>query len=411
MLICCNSSLAKTADVKNAGNLDYVASWHLKSADMIQKNPCIQTALVSTNSITQGDQVAILWKSLFQRNIKIDFAWRTFKWNNEARGKAAVHCVIIGFSSSNLYRQKRIFGDMQMYLPGNINPYLLDAPDILVESRSKPVSNVASMIFGNMPNDDGDLMVSIEERDKILSQYSEAIAFIRPFIGAKEYIQGLDDKYCLWLENVSPTKYAHIPIVREKIARVREHRAKSTRKKTRDDANIPMLFQERRQPNTEYILVPRHSSENRPYIPIGFMPADYICGDTNLLIPDATLYEFGVLISNIHMAWMRVVGGRLKSDYRYSAQIVYNNFVWPQADEKHPAMISKTAQHILDIRQHYTDSSLSVLYDNDLMPPDLRRAHQDNDRAVWEAYGRAWPISDEAACVAHLMKLYQEVMK
>lgn len=388
-----------------------MASWHLKSADMIQKNPCIQTALVSTNSITQGDQVAILWKSLFQRNIKIDFAWRTFKWNNEARGKAAVHCVIIGFSSSNLYRQKRIFGDMQMYLPGNINPYLLDAPDILVESRSKPVSNVASMIFGNMPNDDGNLMVSIEERDKILSQYSEAIAFIRPFIGAKEYIQGLDDKYCLWLENVSPTKYAHIPIVREKIARVREHRAKSTRKKTRDDANIPMLFQERRQPNTEYILVPRHSSENRPYIPIGFMPADYICGDTNLLIPDATLYEFGVLISNIHMAWMRVVGGRLKSDYRYSAQIVYNNFVWPQADEKHPAMISKTAQHILDIRQHYTDSSLSVLYDNDLMPPDLRRAHQDNDRAVWEAYGRAWPISDEAACVAHLMKLYQEVMK
>ena len=374
---------------------------------MMKRNRSIHSCLVSTNSITQGEQVAILWKPLLRSGISIDFAYRTFKWINEAKGKAAVHCVIIGFSLSRLSQQKQIFDDVQIFVAENINPYLVDAPDVIIESRSKPLCAVSIMQKGSQPTDDGYFVLSPEERNELISQFPDATQLIRPFIGAKEYINGLSDRYCIWLQDVSPAKYAHIPLIRERIAKVKEFRLNSRKAKTRKDADTSMLFQEIRQPKSDYILVPRHSSENRRYIPLGFMSKEYICGDSNLLIPNASLYEFGILVSNIHMAWMRTVSGRLKSDYRYSAQIVYNNFIWPQADEKQRTRISETSERILDVRQKYPDASLAVLYDDDLMPHDLRRAHQDNDRAVWEAYGRAWPIGDESACVAHLMKLYQ----
>ena len=395
-------------DNDSVGNLDYVSCWYWKSAEMMKKNWNTHTCLVSTNSITQGEQVAILWKPLLQIGVKIDFAWRTFKWSNEAKGKAAVHCVIIGFSLGGHSLKKLIFDDVQIFTADNINPYLVDAPDVIIESRSKPLCAVSNMLKGSQPTDDGHFVLSLEERNELLSQFPDAAQLIRPFIGAKEYIQGLSDRYCFWLQDVSPAKYAHIPLIRERIAKVREFRLNSRKAKTRQDADTPMLFQEIRQPESEYILVPRHSSENRRYIPLGFMPKEYICGDSNLLIPNASLFDFGILVSNIHMAWMRTVSGRLKSDYRYSAQIVYNNFVWPQLDEKQRARITETAMKILEIRQKYPDASLAVLYDNDMMPPDLHHAHQDNDRAVWEAYGKAWPIGNEAACVAHLMRLYQQ---
>ncbi|MHC1787269.1 MAG: class I SAM-dependent DNA methyltransferase [Christensenellales bacterium] len=394
-------------NLDSVGNLDYVSCWYWITAKMMNVNARVRASLVSTNSISQGEQVAILWKPLLKLGIKIDFAYRTFRWSNEARGKAAVHCIIIGFSRGGLAERKLIFDDAITITADNINPYLVDAPDAVIESRTKPLSVVSIMQKGSQPTDDGNLTLSKEEKDNLLSSYPDAGEFIRPFIGAKEYIQGLEERYCIWLVNVSPAKYAHIHAIKERIARVRAFRMNSMKAKTRQDADVPMLFQEIRQPEGEYILVPRVSSESRRYIPMGFLPGTVICGDTNLMVPNATRYEFGVLVSSAHMAWMRAVAGRLKSDYRYSAQIVYNNFVWPQADQQQKARIALTATSILETRQKYPGAPLAVLYDDTVMPPDLRRAHQDNDRAVWEAYQRAWPLGDEPACVAHLMRLYR----
>jgi hypothetical protein len=278
-----------------------------------------------------------------------------------------------------------------------------------VNSRSNPLANVSLMVYGSKPADGGFLFLTEEEKQEIIAEYPEASLLIRPFLGSKEYIQSIP-RYCLWLENISPDKYSKIPPVVKRIAGVRQFRLQSLKLKTHDDATTPMLFQEIRQPDTEYILVPRVTSENRSYIPMGFITPNVICGDQNLMIPNATLCEFGVITSSTHMAWMRTVAGRLEMRYRYSAQIVYNNFPWPAATPEQKEKIEKTTQAILNARNLYPEASLADLYNELTMPPDLRKAHLANDKAVWEAYGKAWPLDDEPACVAHLMILYQRMV-
>lgn len=393
---------------KTAGAIDYVAAWYFKACTYMEQYP-IEVAYVSTNSICQGEQVAEVWSPLFDRfKITINFAWLTFKWSNEAKGKAAVHCVIVGFGLKS--REEKIIFSSQG-LPQSvrqINPYLVEAPNVLIKSRTQPIFPVSPMIYGSKPADGGALFLSPEEKFELVRQFPEANGLVFPFLGAREFIQRIP-RFCLWLHNVSPASYSKILPIMQRIKQVREFRLASEKAKTRDDACIPMLFQEIRQPETEYVLVPRVSSENRKYIPMGFMSANVVCGDQNLMIPDASLYEFGVLTSSAHVGWMRVVAGRLKSDYRYSAQIVYNNFPWPDPTITQKAKIEQTAQAILNAREQFPEASLADLYDELTMPIELRKAHKDNDKAVWEAYGKAWPLDDEPACVAHLMRLYQQL--
>ncbi|MGI6695168.1 MAG: class I SAM-dependent DNA methyltransferase [Christensenellales bacterium] len=392
---------------KNAGNLDFVACWFKKTADLMQRNPRLRAALVATNSISQGDQVSILWGPLLKQGIKIDFAWRTFKWSNEAKGKAAVHCVIIGFSLGGLAPQKMIY-DQDQGLPAvNINPYLVDAPDVLVESRSRPLCDVPEIGIGNQPIDGGNYLFSQEEMEAFIEKEPLAAPYFRPWYGSQEFINK-SPRYCLYVADLSPGEIRSMPHVLERINAVRTLRLKSSRASTKKLADTPASFQTTNIPPNGYLLIPRHSSENRRYVPIGFMPSTTLCGDANLLIPTNSLYHFGILTSNVHMAWMRTVAGRLEMRYRYSKDIVYNNFIWPDCTPQQRARIEQTAQSILNARAQYPDDTYADLYDDTVMPHDLRRAHQDNDRAVWEAYGRAWPISDEQACVAHLMRLYQQ---
>lgn len=394
--------------VKNNGNLDYVSCWYKKAADLM-KGTYIRAALVSTNSITQGEQVAILWKDLFDKGVHIDFAHRTFRWDSEANIKAHVHCVIVGFSVAPSTAPKRLFDNGAEKIVRNINGYLVEADDIVLESRVKPICNVPELVFGNMPNDNkGKLSkYSDEKKNEIIHKYPQAEEMFKPFIGADEFING-NTRWCLWLENISPKIIKSVPPVIEAVESVRETRLKSSRKGTREQANTPMLFGEIRQPNTMYILIPRHSSEKRRYIPIGFMSPNIICGDSNNMIPNATTYHFGILTSNVHMAWMRAVAGRLEMRYRYSKDIVYNNFPWcsPTAEQK--AKIEQTAQAILDARAKYPDCSLADLYDETTMPPELRKAHNANDKAVMQAYGFK-PDMPESDIVAELMKMYQQL--
>jgi len=394
---------------ESAGKIDYVAGWYFKASQYMVGTK-IQAAFVSTNSICQGEQVADVWKPLFDRfNITINFAYRTFKWSNEAKGKAAVHCVIVGFSQA-IKSEKTIFESSgQAIGVKTINPYLVEGPDIFITSRSKPIAKVTTMVYGSKPTDGGHLLLTLQEREEIIQKCPEAQSLIRPFLGAKEYIQRIP-RYCIWLHNVSPARYSGFSPIMERIRKVREFRLTSDKAKTREDASTPMLFQEIRQPDTEYILVPRVSSENRLYVPLGFISPDVICGDQNLMIPNATLFEFGVITSSTHMAWMRTVAGRLEMRYRYSAQIVYNNFPWPNPTPAQKEKIERTAQAILNARERYPDASLADLYDELTMPSDLRKAHQANDKAVWEAYGKPWPLDDEPACVAYLMELYKQLI-
>ncbi|MCM1565626.1 MAG: methylase, partial [Dehalobacter sp.] len=316
--------------------------------------------------------------------------------------------VIVGFSW-NEHNDKRIFlSDGSEKKVKRINPYLLDAPDVFVASRSKPLSNVSIMTKGSQPTDNGNFFFTEGQKQEFVKTYPEAFDLIRPFLGSKEYIQNIP-RYCLWLKAISPIRYSKIPTIMNRIASIREFRLSSTKAATREDAKTPMLFQEIRQPDTEYILVPRVSSENRRYVPMGFIQPDVICGDQNLMIPDASLFEFGVITSSTHMAWMRTVAGRLEMRYRYSAQIVYNNFPWPNPTATQKEKIEQTAQAILDARELYPEASLADLYDELTMPPELRKAHTANDKAVWEAYGKPWPLGDEPACVAYLMRLYKKL--
>ena len=392
---------------KTAGKNDYVACWYFKAAQLMV-GTSIRTAFVSTNSITQGEQVASVWKPLYERfNIHIDFAHRTFRWDSEASLKAHVHCVIVGFSIAENKAERRLFDNGNEKIAKIINPFLIDAPIIFIENRSKPLCDVSEMCKGSIPVDDGNFFLTTEEKIDFLKVEPKAERFIKRFYGAREFLHN-EERWCLWLLNASPSELKAMPKVMERVQNIKTFRLQSSKEATRKFADYPTRFMEIRQPTTSYIIFPSHSSENRKYIPIGYESPDVICGNANLIIPNASLYEFGVLHSNVHMAWMRTVCGRLEMRYRYSNTIVYNNFPWcnPTAEQK--AKIEKTAQMILDARALYPDSSLADLYDELTMPPELRKAHQANDRAVMEAYGFDKDMT-ESEIVSQLMKMYQRL--
>lgn len=393
---------------KTAGKIDYVAGWYFKAAQFMQ-GTTIRTAFVSTNSITQGEQVAGVWKPLYDRfGIHIDFAHRTFRWDSEANMKAHVHCVIVGFSIAPNPAKRRIYVDKRFKEAENINAYLVEAPDTFIESRTKPICDCRKMTSGNRPADGGYLIIEDSEYQDFIKEEPKAIPYIKRLSGATEFLNN-KKRWCLWLVGVSPAELRKMPKVLERIEACKKDRLKGAEDR-RKLAETPALFRETKNPNTA-IVVPRHSSENRRYIPFGFIDKDMILTDAAMCIPDGNVYEFGILESNIHMAWMRTVCGRIKSDYRYSKDIVYNNFPWPEPTAQQRQKIEQTAQAILDARALYPDSSLADLYDELTMPPELRKAHRLNDMAVMEAYGFAKgseAYRNEAACVAELMKLYQK---
>ena len=395
-------------DVKGAGEMDYVCAWYKKAADII-KGKDVKVAFVSTNSICQGQQVITFWKYLFDNyNIDIDFAYDTFVWNNESNDQARVHCVIVGFSRKAGKTQKKLFdSDNELKICKNISPYLTDSPSIFIESRSVPLCRVSPIRFGSMPRDGGGFVLSEDQRLELIKKEPLAEKWIRPYVGAIEFLNN-KKRYCLWLVGASPAEIKSCPTVLKRIDAIREFRASSKAAGTRKFAETPTLFCQIAQPDTDYIIVPKTSSGKRKYIPLGFMDKNTIASDLVFLIPNGTLYEFGVLCSNVHNAWMRTVAGRLKSDYRYSKDIVYNNFPWcsPTAEQK--AKIEQTAQAILDARALYPDCSLADLYDETTMPPELRKAHNANDKAVMQAYGFK-PDMPESEIVAELMKMYQKL--
>lgn len=392
---------------KTAGKIDYVAGWYYKAAQMMQ-GTTIQAALVSTNSITQGEQVASIWKPLKDLfNLQINFAYQTFRWDSEASLKAHVHCVIVGFSCYNTNKPKTIYTSGEQTIAAeNINGYLVNADDIFVESRNKSLCDIPEMITGNRPADGGHLIIEAADYEDFVSKEPQAKQYIKKLLGSVEFINN-KERYCLWLKNVSPAELRRLPLVLERINKCRNDRLSSPDKGRQRLADTPHLFRETNNPDN-FIVVPKVSSENRRYIPLGFLDESTIASDLLFIIPNATLYHFGILTSNVHMAWMRVVCGRLKSDYRYSKDIVYNNFPWPTITPEQEAEISRTAQAILDARNLYPDCSLADLYDEVTMPVELRRAHQANDKAVMKAYGL--PITtSESDTVAHLFKLYEEL--
>ena len=392
---------------KNVGNLDYVCCWYKKAAELMKDKPQARAALVSTNSICQGEQVANLWQPLMADGLQINFAHRTFRWDSEATLKAHVHCVIVGFSYLD-NKERIIYDNDKAIKVGYINGYLIDAPNVFIESRQHPLSDVPEIGIGNKPIDGGFYLFSEEERDEFIKTEPISIAYFRPFLGATEFLHNTP-RYCLWLGNCSPAELRKMPHCLERIAAVREYRLSSNSAGTRKLADTPTRFHVENMPETTYILVPRHSSENRRYVPLGFLSPDILTSDAVQIIPDATLYHFGILESNVHMAWMRAVCGRLKSDYRYSKDVVYNNFPWPNPTDEQKAKIEETAQAILDARALYPDSSLADLYDELTMPSELRTAHQNNDRAVMRAYGFDVKTMTESLCVAELFKRYQEI--
>ena len=392
---------------KTAGKIDYVAGWYYKASELMQHTN-IRAALVSTNSITQGEQVAAIWKPLKELfGIHIDFAHRTFRWDSEASLKAHVHCVIVGFSNVNV--PKVIYDNDKQKIADNINAYLIDAPDVYIESRKHPLYDVPEMVTGNRPADGGHLIIEAEDYDDFIKQEPSSQKYIKKLLGAAEFINN-KERWCLWLVDASPSELRNMPLVLKRIQACKEDRENAPDEGRRKLALTPHLFREQLNPET-YIIVPSVSSERRRYVPMGLLTKDTIPTNLVLIIPDATLYHFGILESNVHMAWMRAVCGRLKSDYRYSKDVVYNNFPWPTPTDEQKTKIEQTAQAILDARALYPDSSLADLYDELTMPVELRRAHQDNDRAVMAAYGFPIKTMTESQCVAELFKLYQELTK
>lgn len=391
-------------------NLDYVAGWYFKAAKLIV-NSNIKVAFVSTNSITQGEQVAAVWKPLYDRfNIHIDFAHRTFRWDSEASIKAHVHCVIVGFSTAPSTKQKQLYSADRLQLVDNINFYLIDAPTIFIEKSTKPICNVTEIIRGSSPNDDSNLLMTIEEYAEYATAEPQGLNFVRPFMMGKDFIQR-KPRYCFWLVGANPTEIKKCPLLLKRIEAVKTFREKSKRARTLELANTPTLFEDMRISDERYIAIPKVSSESRRYIPIDYLESEVIPGDKLFFMKNATLFDFGIITSNVHNAWMRAVCGRLEMRYSYSNTIVYNNFPWcePTADQK--AKIEETAQAILDARALYPDCSLADLYDELTMPPELRKAHQANDKAVMQAYGFWGKINTESECVAELMKMYQKLTK
>ena len=396
---------------KRVNSIDYVGAWYHKAAALMQ-HTSIQAAFVSTNSITQGEQVTPLWDKLVNKyNIHIDFAYRTFKWNSEAKEKAAVHCVIIGFSSFKNHQSKYIYtGSTAPQKAQNINPYLIDAPDVFLTTRSTPICAVPTISYGNKPSDGGNLILSQEERDALISKDESIGPCIRRYLGAKDFINNNEIRYCLWLKEVSPAVYRKNAEIMRRINAVREFRLASSAADTRATADRPYLFFRTPQTDSDYLCIPEVSSERRRYIPIGFMDKKTIASNKVLIVPNTGLFHFGVLTSNVHMAWMRIVCGRLKSDYQYSGAMVYNTFPWPTPTKEQEIKIEQTAQAILDARALYPDASLADLYDETTMPPELRKAHQQNDKAVMMAYGFWGKLNSEPACVSELMKMYQQIV-
>lgn len=394
---------------KNAGNLDYVCCWYKKASDMMQ-GTSVRSALVSTNSVSQGESVANLWKPLFDDGVHIDFAYRTFRWDSEAKIKAHVHCVIIGFSVAASSTPKKLFDGDRYQVANNINGYLLDGENVFVESRSKPICNVPEIGIGNKPIDGGFYLFEKEEMEDFIKKEPSSKKYFRPWYGSREFINQ-KPRYCLWLGECTPAELKAMPHCMERVKAVREYRLASPSAGTVKLADKPTRFHVENMPKGHYVVIPEVSSEKRRYIPIGYLDDSKLCSNKLRLVPRATLFIFGVLESNVHMAWMRCVCGRLKSDYDYSIKIVYNNFPWPAPTEQQKAKIEQTAQAILDARALYPDSSLADLYDDLTMPPELRKAHQANDRAVMDAYGfikGTAARTSESACVAELMKLYQQ---
>lgn len=388
-------------------NLDFVCGWYKKASDL-SVGTAIETAFVSTNSIVQGETVGRFWS--FLPDDVINFAYRTFAWESEASNIAHVHCVIIGFSKK-ARSQKYIYDGQKKNLANNINRYLFDGDNILVHSRNTPICKVPKMIYGNKPADGGHLIIEDEDLEEFLNKDPNAAQFIKPLIGASEYIKN-KKRWCLWLDGANPSDIKKCPKVMERIKLCKESRENSIAAGIRKFASTPMLFAQRTQPvDKDFIVIPRVSSQNRRYIPIGFIKAGTIVTDRVQIIPDANLYDFGILTSNVHMAWMRTTCMRMKSDYSYSKDVVYNNFPWPTPTDAQKEKIEQTAQAILDARALYPDCSLADLYDEVTMPPELRKAHQQNDKAVMQAYGFWGKLNTETECVAELMKMYQELTK
>ena len=392
---------------KTSGKIDYVAAWYYKAAQMMQ-NTNIHAALVSTNSITQGEQVAAIWKPLKEMfGVHINFAYRTFRWDSEASLKAHVHCVIVGFSDTSNNKSKLLFDNGNVEEAKNINGYLCDAPDIFIEGRRKPLGNAPEMINGGKPAEGGNLILTEEEKVDLLNANPQAAPYIRHFMMGSDFIQR-KPRFCLWLVGANPSILKLCPQVLKRIEAVREFRLASKKEATRKKADFPMLFDEIRDCKTEYVAIPKVSSERRRYVPMDWLDAEVVPGDKLFMIPDASLYHFGILESNVHMAWMRAVCGRLKSDYSYSNSIVYNNFPWPSPTPEQQAKIEASAQAILDARALYPNSSLADLYDPTLMPKELLQAHRQNDRVVMAAYGFSTKMT-ESECVAELFKLYTKL--
>ena len=402
---------AVLSGIKKTGVLDFVSAWYGKAVAIMNQNPKIQTALVSTNSITQGEQVSILWQYLLDQGVKINFAHRTFKWTNDARGVAGVHCVIVGFAffdekEKQLFEYEDIRGEPIEIEATNINPYLVDAPNMIIKNRNKPISNIPKMSWGNKPTDGGNFILSPDERTCAVTSEPDIEKYIKRFVSGGDFIKGIE-RYCLWLKDANPADIRNSKFISERVDGVRQMRLASKASTTRDYAVYPTLFRQIAQPNTRYLAVPEVSSERRDYIPMAYLSGDIICSNKVQFVPDATLYHFGMLTSRMHMAWMRTIAGRLESRYSYSNSLVYNNFIWPQASREQKAYIEKLVQNILDARAEFPDASLADLYDPLTMPPVLAKAHKALDKAVDKLY-QPKPFAADAERVALLFERYQK---
>lgn len=399
---------------KNVGNMDYVCCWYKKAVELMKTNNQACAALVSTNSICQGEQVANLWKPLFEDGVHIDFAYRTFRWDSEASLKAHVHCIVVGFSlNNNTKKEYQLFDGSNGIKVSHINAYLMEGPDVYVSSQNHPICNVPEIGIGNKPIDGGNYLFTKEQMDDFVKNEPKSAKYFKPWYGSDEFIHR-QPRYCLWLGECSPAELRSMPNCMKRVEAVRNLRMESKSEGTRKLAYNPTHFHIENMPKDSYLLIPRVSSEKRMYIPMGYMTPEMLCSDSVHIVPNATLYHFGILESNVHMAWMRVVCGRLKSDYRYSKDIVYNNFPWPTPTEAQKAKIEQTAQAILDARAKYPDCSLADLYDEVAMPQDLRKAHEKNDHAVMKAYGfdiKLLSDEDEIPIVTELFKLYQSLIE
>lgn len=398
--------------IQGAGVLDYVTAWYIKAAKYIQDTKT-KVAFVSTNSIVQGEQTSILWRQMLNKyNIKIHFAHRTFKWSNEAKGNAAVYCVIVGFANydtanKSIFEYEDIKGEAHEIKAKNINPYLVDAKDVFISKRRKPICNVPEISFGSMPNDGGFLLLTDEEKNEICVNDKIFEKYVKPLISGKEFLNGIK-KWCLWLENFNPADISKSKELEQRIKKVKEHRKNSTREATRKLAQTPYLFGEIRQPKSDYLVIPRVSSENRKIIPMALLSKDKVVGDTCLAVTGATLYHFGILQSAMHMAWVNNVCGRLKGDYRYSNEIVYNNYPWPEKPtDKQIKAIESAAQNVIDAQKIYSSNTLDELYKPSSMPVELVKAHNDLDKAVDLAY-RPQAFTSEANRMVFLFELYEK---